>query len=219
MSRMSERRRLLFGLFEFPQEPTSYSLIGTYTSTQNWSAPEDGWFQIEVYGASGHGGKGNSNYSCSGGGGGGGGLAVSRIKLKKDEIINLTVGGVGSTAKAVVNGSLAAANLTVTSAGNGGDCVLPESGNYGDSGSGGNGGTASGGNYANYSGSSGEDGKNAFFGGGGEGGPGGKPGGYDNGYSSGNFGGKGGNGNKGGVTSGESGKAAFVKIYRGEFNK
>lgn len=202
----------------FPSEPSSYSLIGTYTSSSTFTVPEDGHFQIEVFGASGNGGNGYQTRNASGGGGGGGGLAISRVKLKKGETVELTVGGVGSTTKAKINGSLVESiwrNPTVTSGSNGTDAVYDgDDGAY--VGNGGAGGTASGGNYASYSGHAGSDGKKGFLSVTVEGGAGGNPGGYDNGYS-GNYGGKGGS-SKYGALNGESGKAGFIKIYRGNTN-
>ena len=69
-------------LFDFPKEPASYEIISTYTAEGTFVAPETGYFQIEVFGASGKGGAGKSyckvvqyepiDYAASGGGGGGG---------------------------------------------------------------------------------------------------------------------------------------------------
>ena len=42
----------------FPAEPSSYALIGTYSSSQTFTAPEDGWYQVELFGRSGAGGAG-----------------------------------------------------------------------------------------------------------------------------------------------------------------
>ena len=152
----------------FPSAPSAYNLIGTYTANQTWTAPEDGYFQIEVFGASGKGGAsvgapsgGNRFYYATGGGGGGGGYAASRITLNKGDTIALTVGNVGATTSAIVNSSHNNSydhTLQVTSGANGTD---GNRGNYGISwvtGTGGAGGTASGGNYSNANGAAGTDG-------------------------------------------------------------
>lgn len=210
-----DRRRMMMGKAAepFPEEPEKYELIGKYTVNQTWKAPENGWFQIEVYGASGSGGTGNSNWNVSGGGGGGGGLSVARIKLKKDEEVLLTV---GNTTKAKINGSMVEEKWkepSVTAAESGTDYVLDTSEGYkAASGKGGAGGIAFGGNFANFNGEAGGNGRGF------SGGAGGNQGGFGKGYPSENAGGKGGGG-YGGIVSGESGKPGFFRIYRGNFNR
>lgn len=218
MSRMSERRRLLFGLFEFPQEPTSYSLIGTYTSTQDWAAPEDGWFQIELQGASGNGGEATLNTTIvygagSGGGGGGGAYVCSRVQMKKDD--KVIIGGslaVGGTATVEIKSSKASYDIMKAVSGEvGGVYTLLSD----DDAAGGAGGKASGGTYSNVPGNPGGDGEKGMqsqqlY----QGGTGGTPG-----VPGGNTGGKGADVGFGEKGSPGSGSAAFVKIYRGNFNK
>ncbi len=153
------RRRLMMN-GGFPREPSEYELISTYTSPATFVAPETGWFQIEVHGASGNGGAPYKlNYSArpelyifwltSGGGGGGGGYACSRVKLKKDDIITFSPGAVGAVSSASVYSTIEEyEKLTVTSGGNGG-AASTETAVVGT------GGIASGGNYKNANGSNG----------------------------------------------------------------
>lgn len=183
----------------FPEEPSSYEQLALITSSQTWTAPENGWFQIEVFGASGNGGAGQSSSYAhyGGGGGGGGGYACSRIKMNKGDTIALTVGAVGETSSATIESSLESySELSVTRGANGTD------GRTGTFGTGGAGGKARGGNYANENGGKGGAGTTA---GGGAGGTAG--------YTGGNKGGAGGY-----TGTGASGSAGFVKIYRGNTN-
>lgn len=196
----------------FPSSPSAYNLIGTYTGNQTWTAPENGYFQIEVFGASGSGGDPSNSYA-GGGGGGGGGYACSRVTLNKGDAIALTVGAVGATTSAAVNSSHNNSydhTLQVTSGGNGAKASGKTPG------SGGAGGTGSGGNYANYAGGAGGNGGAGSAYAVGAGGNGGTAG-----YSGGNVGGKGGQSGiiiVGGETKGEAGAAGFIKIYRGNTN-
>lgn len=211
----------------FPAEPSSYEYMALITSSQIWTAPEDGYFQIEVFGASGKGGNCASkmyiisNSVYQGGGGGGGGYACSRIKLKKGDTISIVQGAVGATSSATINSSVESySQMEVTSGGNGEAGV---SGDVSEAGDGGSGGSASGGNYANKNGGNGTKGKlySSF-----------KvgtsytiPPGGSSGHSEGNIGGDGGYGYYEGTTlatftkkSGGAGKAGFIKIYRGNTN-
>lgn len=199
----------------FPSAPSAYNLIGTYTANQTWTAPESGYFQIEVFGASGKGGTAKAYSSAAagggGGGGGGGGYSSSRITMNKGDTIVLTVGGVGATTFAVVDSSHDNSYdhmLQVTSGANGGDSVL----SYGE---GGAGGTASGGNYSNVNGNAGSNGvKGSSFSGstGGAGGAGvnGAPNGGNGQSIKGAFGGT--------NTALGNGSSGFFKIYRGNTN-
>lgn len=193
----------------FPAAPSSYNLIDTYTSSQTWTAPENGYFQIEAFGASGNGGT-TSTYS--GGGGGGGGYSCSRVTLNKGDTIVLTVGSVGSITSAVVNSSHNNSydhTLQVTSGANG------NNGKSGAAGSGGAGGIGSNGNHDNATGSAGATGTqgNHFFGYPGAAGGAGANGAPNGGNSQ----------SKKGVASGTdtaagSGSPGFFKIYRGNTN-
>ena len=105
----------------FPEKPadvSDYTLISEFTSSQSFAAPEDGWFLIEVHGASGSGGGagiGNANWYVSedeegertygyktGGSGAGGGYGASIVKLKKGDRVVMTIGDVGEATVAVM---------------------------------------------------------------------------------------------------------------------
>jgi hypothetical protein len=224
----------------FPSEPSAYNLIGTYTSSQTWTAPESGYFQIEVFGASGKGGAADFNAAsmgatgASGGGGGGGGYACSRVKLKKGDTVVIVRGAVGATSSATINSTLESySTVSVTSGENGGDADCSRSNTNAsnvDAGTGGAGGTAYGGNYSNKNGNDGSaGGKNYVRKNEGpttiNGGAGGS-----SGYTGGNAGGAGGKVRIIGwekaesqeidnmIYSASSGKAGFIKIYRGNTN-
>ena len=207
----------------FPAEPTEYLLINTYTSSQTWVAPGDGWYKVEVYGASGRGGYalfdageedvgGEEPESISGGGGGSGGYASSTIKLRAGDTIKMTTGAVGVNTTVTVDSSNSDSydhTITITCGKNGG------SGTHNmvsDPGDGGAGGIASGGLDVNINGNSGRngtnpDGLNA------EGGAGGAAV-----VTGGNAGGVGASVSSAKPGSPGPAKASFVKIYRGNTN-
>lgn len=221
----------------FPAEPSSYNLIGTYSSSQTFTAPEDGWYQIELFGRSGAGGKGayytgaTLSMSAAGGGGGGGGAycCSNKIKLNKGDTITIVI---STTCTVTITASTGESYsvMTCTTGANGGAGSATGSSSA-TGGSGGSGGSASGGNYANESGGTGSRGKtdtmrgtlsNGQFGVSGSGGTGGSAG-----YTGGNTGGAGGKGEVYGSSSenltktaqsGGSAKAGFCKIYRGDTN-
>lgn len=217
---MNRRRSLLQG-GGFPPEPAGYELISTHTGATTFSAPENGYFQIEVFGASGNGGAGakhNTDYFAGGGGGGGGGYACSRIKMNKGDTVVLSPGKVGSASAATINSSVENYSvMNVTSGSNGAAAYAGPSTYYG--GAGGAGGKATGGNFLNANGGGGGTGNKGYdiYGYGREGnGEGGSGGGA--GYSGGNAGGKGATATGSSVGSPGSGKAGFIKIYRGDTN-
>lgn len=209
---------VLWAINSFPSEPTEYKLIETYTTNYTFIAPEDGWYKIEVFGASGSGGNakvyydgdfGSGYFVYTGGGGGGGAYASSIIKLKAGDSVNISSLSVGDTASVSINSSIETyTTINVTSGKNGTNATTYS---YGQ---GGSGGTASGGqtNKNGSSGTSGDLGADTAT----EkvdGGVGGASAHVD--------------GNKGGSAadasyrvpgSPESGKPAFVKIYRGNTN-
>ena len=212
----------------FVAEPSAYTLIQKYTASKTWTAPETGWFQIEVFGASGKGGspfKYNSNANTgavtvmSGGGGGGGGYACSRVKMNEGDTIQIVRGAVGATSSATINSSVETyETLEVTSGGNGG---APSTVNKAPSV--GAGGVASGGNYANQNGGAGTYQKKTAYADGlswsisaiGYGG--------SAGYTGGNAGGNGaGHVKKANEypedVAATAGKAGFINIYRGNTN-
>ncbi len=212
----------------FPPEPTEYVFMDTYTSSGTFIAPENGYFQIELFGSSGNGGKGHTYTSSSpfhyyfngGNGGGGGAYANSRVKLNKGDKITFTIGGVGATSSVVIKSSKETyANMQTTSGTDAGDITSTA---HMDTC--GEGGVASGGNYQNINGEKGLIGQRNIVWSGttrAVGGSGGSPG-----YTGGNVGGKGGDVyNKDGTSSaniekyaGDSGKSGFIKIYRGNTN-
>src|SRR5574344_2712133 len=89
--------------------PTTYTIVITkeaayasstdtfgYTGTyQEYIAPATGTYEFDVWGAQGGGGTPNSS---SGSRGGAGGYSVGYMKLKKDQVIYVYVGGAGSYA-------------------------------------------------------------------------------------------------------------------------
>lgn len=93
----------------FPEEPTEYVLGWTYTSSTTFTAPEDGYYQIELFGKSGSGGTGETGFTtyknnagttysqhgawnASGGGGGSGAYCCSRgIKLNKGDTVFIDI--------------------------------------------------------------------------------------------------------------------------------
>jgi len=145
----------------FPAEPTNYELVDTYTNEGTIVAPEDGWFEIVLHGASGGGGNpqwyrvNSSEFRLGpGSGGGGGGCAISRVKLNKGDTIVFTSSAIGSTAAVYINSSIDIySNMLVSSATNGVDGKASVTGHYDVAG--GTGGVGSGGNHANYTGGNG----------------------------------------------------------------
>ena len=233
--------RLFFGE-DFPETPTEYSLINKYTESTIFTAPEDGWYKFEVFGASGNGGKGYGNYdtyedsygdtvyryvAASGGSGGNGGYSSSVVKLKQGDTVDLTVGAVGTDTSVTANSTVGESYdiIQVTSGGNGGNAS--GNGNRGKStmayaGTGGTGGVATGGNLENVNGKDGNTGQSLA---------------KENGSSwteyataktysptpdnpectTGGYGGHGSGYDKAGYAGG-SGSAGFVKVYRGNTN-
>lgn len=195
----------------FPSAPSTYNLIGTYTSNQTWTAPENGYFRIEVFGASGKGADAKStssnNKAFGGGGGGGGGYSCSQgVTLNKSDTIVLTIGGVGSTTSAVVN----------SSHNNSFDHTLQvTSGTNGTGTSAGSGGIASGGKTTNANGSEGSKGESKTWI---EGAAGGAGGAGANGAPNGGNGGSVKGLISGSTVAAGSGSAGFIKIYRGNTN-
>lgn len=191
--------------------PENYMLLAIYTENSTWTAPEDGYYQIELQGASGGGGHdGFGDYALGGGGGGGGGCAISRVKLNAGDTVSFTLGTGGDPEEEIESGDSIATisssiesypSLNVTGAANGGK---PKS-TSNVAGAGGSGGVASGGNYANYTGGKGSAGeKDPDSASGGAGGAAG--------YGLGNAGGR---GQASDQTYYNYGKDAFIMIYQG----
>lgn len=213
----------------FPAEPTDYELIGSYTSSQTWTAPENGWFKIEVYGASGNGGKAAwSVYSYdsddeietvnfgTGGGGASGGYCCSIVKLNAGDTVVISSLDIGNVATLYFNSSVEVyPNILVASGGNGGNASSSQSGGA-SAGSAGIAGSVSGGNVDNIKGNNGSAGvaRNRYGvntatagAAGGAAINGGNAGGTGGGYARG-----------GGLVAPTSGKAGFVNISRGNTN-
>ena len=212
----------------FPAEPSSYNLIGTYSSSQTFTAPEDGYYQIEVFGASGNGGNATfanaytKSYSC-GGGGGSGAYCCSVVKLKKGDTIIIAIGAVGAITSCTIKSSCESYTaMQATSGANGGNAEESKYNIPGTPGIGGLGGIASGGNVSNVNGTAGSTGQKGsttstaptdFIGGSGGAAvvAGSNPGGNGQGAriaSGGNL----------TYLAGSAGLAGFCKIYRGDTN-
>lgn len=214
----------------FPADPTGYNLIETVTASKTFIAPEDGWYQIELFGRSGAGGTAAAFVDTSyktmylhtvGAGGGGGGGAYCRtdkIKLNKNDLILVTI---ENTCTVSINATTNETYSTMkcTTGSDGGNGTASGSGSY--RGDGGAGGVASGGTV-NQNGSAGDFGsyENAYdasyiTANGGTGGAAG--------HADGNVGGTGGNSYITGTSNkyiepAGSAKAGFCKIYRGNTN-
>ena len=129
--------------------PTSWTLIGTYSSSGSFTIPEDGYFKIACGAASGRGGTAKTAYArpgadgqydgyndgYGGGGGGSGGYAESSFYKNKGDVITFSVGG-----------NVSCEGITVTSGGAGGNASSSSSGGGGSAGS------AAGGNLLNVQG-------------------------------------------------------------------
>lgn len=210
----------------FPSEPTEYILTDTITASQTWTAPADGYYQVEVFGASGSGGVGDSESASTddgwsalaiapGGGGGSGGYSQSIFKLKAGDTLIITIGAVGATTSVEPNNTTNEDydTITITSGANGGNgnAAMTSDDSKNLAGAGGAGGTASGGNVDNINGNAGTKGTSD----------------YDTGYpadpqyyragTGGAAVGDGANagGNGGAPGSGKAGKAGYIKILTG----
>ena len=148
----------------FPEEPTEYVLIDTYTTSQTWTAPESGYFKVEVHGASGNGGlpatyefedDGAIYYKLStGAGGAGGGYAASIVKLMKGDTIIFVCGAVGYASSATIESGIETYDAIVIEAGGDGGNGRATSSSVSRA-SGGIAGIVSGGNLINNPGSDG----------------------------------------------------------------
>ena len=157
--------------------------------------------------------------ASAGGSGGGSGCGCSIAKLNKGDTIIINIGAVGSTTSAVVDSSIDDSydhTISVTSGGNGGN-----GGSY-SGGSAGSGGVSSGGNVSNLTGGNGSAGQYSKrpndqtasvsqTAGGAPAHSDGHAGGYGAAASAKDYG-------YANSSAGGSGKAGFVKIYRGDTN-
>lgn len=218
---------------DFPAEPSEYVLIGTYTSAQTWTAPEDGWFKIELFGASGSGGAakysqyddyGTTVYEVTSGfGGGGGGYSLSEgVALNAGDIISCSTETNGTMTLNVYSSVADVASITMscTRGGDGPTASTSSIGiTYPHGATGGAGGVASGGTTSNINGGAGanrilktqkytnDDLTAASVSGGAAG------------HADGNAGGNSGACRHGSITAQPgSGKAAFFRVSRGNTN-
>ena len=206
--------------FDFPAEPTSWSLVEKITASQTFTIPEDGWFKVAAVGGGGTGGAGDGDrtqdseswetHRCaaSGGGAGSGGIAISVVPLYKGNTLTLSV-----------NGSVKIAELSLSAGigGNGGSAYARASSSGSitvRAGTGGKGGTASGGNLYTTNGNGGASGSTNKTGSSIAGGAGGTLS-VDGETSAGGAGGRGDDSSPG---AGGAGSAAYVAIYRGNTN-
>lgn len=165
--------------FYFPDEPTSYGEVGTYTTDQTITIDQNGWYEVRLFGAGGNGGRAElfmynvrevcepldpdheqgtqichdeySYHQGAGGGGGGGGEATSRVKMKAGDTIVLQIGQPGYDTVATINSSMEQySKLKVISGENGNDGNASSSSASG--GTGGAGGMGYGGNFSNGNG-------------------------------------------------------------------
>lgn len=139
--------------YDFPDEPTSYSEIEKLYATEQWAAPEDGYFEFIGLAASGRGGDGDQwsgGVIVGGGSGGSGGITVSVFPLNKGDTVSLTIGG---------NVSISHGEETANAYQGGAGSRGRAKGRYdANPGNGGAAGSATGGNIANVQGNRGNDG-------------------------------------------------------------
>jgi len=161
----------------FPQKPAdedAYTLITEITSTQTYTAPEDGWFLIEVHGASGNGGNsglssaswyvredeaGQTMYGYkTGGSGAGGSCSASIVKLRSGDPIVITIGNVGEVTSAAITSTAGESYelMRVNPSGSGTDASVTANGSAGVAG------TAYGGNLYKTTGSNGRFGTSGY---------------------------------------------------------
>ena len=139
--------------YDFPDEPTSYSEIEKLYDTEQWAAPEDGYFEFIGLAASGRGGNGDhwsGGVIVGGGSGGSGGITVSVFPLNKGDTVSLTIGG---------NVSISYGEETANAYQGGAGSTGRAEGKYdANPGNGGTAGSAAGGNITNVQGNRGNDG-------------------------------------------------------------
>lgn len=214
---------------EKPENESDYTLISEFTSTQSFTAPEDGWFLIEVHGASGNGGgsgvgsgtwytteddEGERMYGYkTGGSGAGGGYGASIVKLKKSDRVVMTVGAVGEVTGVLVEATAGEsyAEIVVEPGGNGMDASRSSVGTAGLAGA------VSGGNLYNIPGGDGKLGGSHWAYETGDVTIAAKDGGVP-GHADGNMGGRSSYCTNGTRYAAAGGKAGFVRISRGRTN-
>lgn len=205
----------------FPTEPTEYILLETVTASQTWTAPADGYYQIDVHGGTGKGGNsyGSAIYNAdsdnptydarSGGGSGGSAYASSLIKMNKGDQLEIVCGTLYQNTTVSFNSSFEDYTQIVCSSSTAGRDATSST-----AGVGGAGGTASGGNHSNINGGSGKIGSKVnntanYV----SGGSGGSPA-----HTEGNYGTSGARAEPAKRVTGSAGKTGFVKILAGNTN-
>lgn len=200
---------------EFPAEPTNYSLIGKYTNSFTFIAPENGYYKFVLQGSSGAGSTASSvkinyvQYTARGAGGGGGACVISVVKLNKGDIVTISI---STDCSVSIDSTVESYETMVATGGKTGVTATAANYTY----NGGDGGVASGGNVANYNGNKGTSTTNIAAGayytpanGGAPGYSGGCTGGYGRYYDN----------NTKAWTGPGSAVTGFVEIYRGDTNK
>lgn len=139
----------------FPEEPTEYTALTEFISSNSYVIPETGWFRIDAIARSGDGGRTvqkSGNLVSTPGGGGTGGHSRSEIAANKGDIISIKI----------QNGDITISSETIEnlnmSSSHGSDGIVAAT--AGDDSRGGPGGTANGGNKINETGLTGSAGRN-----------------------------------------------------------
>ena len=140
--------------FDFPEEPTEYTALTEFTSSNSYVIPEMGWFRIDAIAKSGDGGstvQRSGNLVSTPGGGGTGGYSRSEIVANKGDIISIKI----------QNGDITISSETIEnlnmSSSHGSNGIVAAT--AGDDSRGGPGGTANGGNKINETGLTGSAGR------------------------------------------------------------
>lgn len=141
--------------FDFPEEPTEYTALTEFTSSNSYVIPEMGWFRIDAIARSGDGGhtvQKSGNLVSTPGGGGTGGHSRSEIAANKGDIISIKI----------QNGDITISSETIEnlnmSSSHGSNGIVAATAS--DDSRGGPGGTANGGNKINETGLTGSAGRN-----------------------------------------------------------
>lgn len=133
---------------DFPAEPTEYTALTEFTSSNSYVIPEMGWFRIDVFGKCGNGTSSiwySSGSACNGPSGGQGGYARSELGLNKNDVVNIDINSSGDVTVTVKEETI------IANHGENGQHVSSSIGTY----LGGSGGDSSGGNVYSKTGASG----------------------------------------------------------------
>lgn len=133
---------------DFPAEPTEYTALTEFTSSNSYVIPEMGWFRIDVFGKCGNGSSSiwyPSKSACNGPSGGQGGYARSELGLNKNDVVNIDINSSGDVTVTVKEATI------IANHGGNAQPVSSSSGTF----LGGSGGNSSGGNVYSNTGASG----------------------------------------------------------------